>query len=78
MNENAVQIECRWCAEPAIATVHAQWTIFDFDDQVACQEHVRHAQAMFSRRWVDGSPPVGVWVTYWETDDSASQLLDIT
>jgi hypothetical protein len=59
-------IECEWCSSPASCLVHAQWTLFDWDDAYACDVHASHAQNRFWRRLVDNQPPVDVWVTWWE------------
>jgi len=68
--------ECGWCTAPAVGTVHAQWTIFDFDDAVACEEHMLAAQSMFWRRWVDNFPPADVWITFWDVDNHVHALED--
>lgn len=59
------ELECSWCNSPATCTVHAQWTVFDWDDEYACGEHVWIARRRFENRLVDGQRVVDVWVTYW-------------
>lgn len=55
--------ECEWCPRLAVVTVHAQWTLFDFDDALACNEHREAATRRFWNRTVDGQKPVDVWST---------------
>jgi hypothetical protein len=56
--------ECEWCQRPASFQVHATWTMFDFDDSLACDVHRPHAENRFWRRLVDGQPPVELFVAY--------------
>lgn len=54
------------CARDAVAVVHAQWTIFDFDEYASCAVHTTDFWRLLRARWVDGHEPVDVWTTYWD------------
>jgi hypothetical protein len=68
--------ECAYCDRPAIATVHAQWTLFDWNDRETCREHVAVAENQFWRRFIDNMPPIDVWLTVWGTDELSQTLGD--
>ncbi len=53
--------ECSWCSKPATVIIHAQWSLFDFDDEPACDEHQQAAVSMFWNRLVDGQRPMDFW-----------------
>lgn len=59
--------ECEWCTRLASAVVHAQWSLFDWDDAEVCEDHRAAATTRFWNRRVDGKQPVDVWATpiYW-------------
>ena len=67
---------CAYCDRLATTTVHAQWSIFDFDEREACDEHVRIARIHFWNRLVDGARPVDLWVTRWYADKYGVTVFD--
>lgn len=68
--------ECDWCERPAIGVVHAQWTLFDWDDHQVCEDHVHIAVRLFSKRYVDGQPPIGVWLRHWAREECPVRVVD--
>jgi hypothetical protein len=63
------RFECAWCDEIAVCIVKAQWTIFDFAEDLACVAHVGTARAAFARRFVDGRPAKDVWAEWFDMPD---------
>jgi len=66
MRQVTSDTECEWCSSPATATVHAQWSLVDFDEAYACDDHIRQARIRFWNRLVDGQRPVDLWATHWD------------
>jgi hypothetical protein len=58
---------CSWkeCGAAAAGTVHAQWSVVDFDDYPACDGHIHLVAGVLWRRLVDGREPVDVWIERW-------------
>jgi hypothetical protein len=65
--EKPVQLcEMEDCLERAVASIHAQWTTFDFVVYEACLTHIRAMQRYLMRRRMDGDLALDCWVTYYE------------
>jgi hypothetical protein len=55
--------ECVSCTRPATCVVHVQWSLFDFDQVEACDEHMGGVISVFSRTKVDGQLPADLWTS---------------
>lgn len=53
------------CDQDAVASVHAQWTIFDFIDYRSCDTHIDDMLEGLALRTVDGKRPVDLWVQWY-------------
>lgn len=73
MDERTRRMICEWpnCLQPAIGTIHAQWTVVDFVDFESCDAHYDFwVETMWKRR-VDNEYPTDVWVTWYEQASQA-------
>lgn len=61
---NLSRPQCAYCHAAAVWHVRAQWSLFDFDDEVSCAEHTHQLIISFARKWVDDEPVRELLVDY--------------
>jgi hypothetical protein len=60
-----MRCEMEGCVYPAVCSVNAQWSIFDFLNYAMCELHEREATWTIGRKLIDGQRPQEVWTRWW-------------